>query len=428
MREDDSGRRAGLGPRDSWSTERGFDPASRLAARERRGRRRDLAPVDRVDARARLAPDPRGTPPEFRDGEHLVFAANDYLGLSGDERVQAAAAEAASDVGTGAGASRLVTGDTPVHRALERDVADSKGTERALVFSSGYATNVGTIAALDPDLIFSDELNHASIVDGCRQADGEVVVYDHCDPDGLAAMMDARAGELGDHGDPGVGIDAPSWLVVTDTVFSMDGDVAPLRRLCDVVERFGAWLMVDEAHATGLYDDGGGIVQREGLGDRVHVQMGTLSKALASQGGYVAGSEALVEYLCNAARTFVFSTGLAPPAAGAAREALRVAREEDRQAVLWENVERLRDGLSNAGFEVRGETQILPVVVGDDADAMALDAELRERGILAPGIRPPTVPERTSRVRVAPTASHTESEIDRCVAAFRDAGTELDLL
>jgi len=342
--------------------------------------------------------------------------------------VQAAAAEAASDVGTGAGASRLVTGDTPVHRALERDVADSKGTERALVFSSGYATNVGTIAALDPDLIFSDELNHASIVDGCRQADGEVVVYDHCDPDGLAAMMDARAGELGDHGDPGVGIDAPSWLVVTDTVFSMDGDVAPLRRLCDVVERFGAWLMVDEAHATGLYDDGGGIVQREGLGDRVHVQMGTLSKALASQGGYVAGSEALVEYLCNAARTFVFSTGLAPPAAGAAREALRVAREEDRQAGLWENVERLRDGLSNAGFEVRGETQILPVVVGDDADAMALDAELRERGILAPGIRPPTVPERTSRVRVAPTASHTESEIDRCVAAFRDAGTELDLL
>jgi len=420
MRDDDAPRRTGS----ASGADRGFGPAARLADRERRGRRRDLAPVDRVDARARLAPDPRGGAPDFAKGDYLVFAANDYLGLAADERVRRAAADAAGQVGTGAGASRLVTGDTPVHRALERDLAAAKGTERALVFSSGYATNVGTIAALDPDVVFSDERNHASIVDGCRQSGADVVVYDHCDPVDLRAEMDRRARAAAD----GPATTDESWLVVTDAVFSMDGDVAPLAEICDVVERFGAWLMVDEAHATGLYGDGGGVVQREGLGDRVHVQMGTLSKALASQGGYVAGSQPLVEYLANAARTFVFSTGLAPPAAGAAREALRIAREGDRQARLWTNVDRLRDGLVDAGYDVRGETQILPVVVGDGADAMALDAVLRERGILAPGIRPPTVPEGTSRVRVAPTASHTESDVDRAVAAFREAGRELDLV
>lgn len=426
---DDSARRSGTASgadrQIDSPAERGFDPAARVAERERRGRKRDLTPVDRVDSRGRLAPDPKGALPAFEDEEYLVFAANDYLGLASDERVAAAAADAADGVGTGAGASRLVTGDTPVHRALERDVADSKGTERALVFSSGYATNVGVIAALDPDVVFSDELNHASIVDGCRQSDAEVVVYDHCDPCDLGEKMDARAREAGDTGG---GSDDDSWLVVTDSVFSMDGDVAPLRALCDVVDQFGAWLMVDEAHATGLYDDGGGIVQREGLDDRVHVQMGTLSKALASQGGYVVGSEALVEYLLNAARSFVFSTGLTPPAAAAARESLRIAREDDRQDRLWTNVKRLRDGLTDAGYAVRGETQILPVVVGDGTDAMALDEELRDRGVLAPGIRPPTVPEGTSRVRITPTASHTESDVDRCLAAFREAGEVLDLV
>ena len=398
--------------------DRGFDPAARLAERERRGSRRDLAPVDGTDPHARLAPDPGGAEPTF-EGEHLVFAANNYLGLTTDERVASAAAAAARSVGTGAGASRLVTGDTPVHRDLERAIADAKGTERALVFSSGYATNVGTVAALDPDLVASDELNHASIIDGCRMADADTLVYDHCDPADLRRRLDRRAREADDD---------ESWLVVTDSVFSMDGDVAPLADLCDVAAEYGAWLMVDEAHATGLYEDGGGVVQREGLGDRVDVQMGTLSKALASQGGYVAGSEPLVEHLVNAARSFVFSTGLAPPAAAAAREALGIARESDRRDRLWENVARLREGLAGMGYEVRGETQILPVVVGDAADAMALDDALRERGVLAPGIRPPTVPKGTSRVRVAPMAIHTVEDIEHCLAAFRAAGEEVGLL
>ena len=399
--------------------ERGFDLAGRLAERERRGLRRDLQPVDRVAGRSRVADDPKAGPPAF-DGDDLrIFAANNYLGLTTDERVQEAASRAAREVGTGAGASRLVTGDTGAHRELERALADAKGTERALAFSSGYAANVGTIAALDPDVVFSDELNHASIVDACRLADADVAVYDHCDADALAREMERRAG--------GAGTDE-SWLVVTDSVFSMDGTVAPLSDLCDVADEYGAWLMVDEAHATGLYDGGGGVVQREGLEDRVDVQMGTLSKALASQGGYVAGDEALVEYLSNAARSFVFSTGLAPPAAAAAREALRIAREGDRRGALWSTVDRLRDGLEDAGYDVWGETQVLPVLVGDRGDALDLADAVRERGVVAPAIRPPTVPEGTSRIRVAPLATHSESDVAACLDAFREAGREVGLL
>jgi len=397
--------------------ERGFDPAARLAERERRGLRRDLQPVERVAARTRRAVDPGGGVPAFGGEERIVFAANDYLGLAGDERVSEAAARAAREVGTGAGASRLVTGDTGLHRELERDLAAYEGTDRALVFSSGYAANVGTIGALAPDAIFSDELNHASIVDGCRISGAETVVYDHCDADALAAAMDRRAASGGDE----------RWLVVTDSVFSMDGDIAPLARICEVAERHGAWVMVDEAHATGLYE-GGGIVGREGLGDRVHVRVGTLSKALAAQGGFVAGGEALIEYLLNAARSFVFSTGLAPPAVGAAREALSIASDGDRRSRLWENAARLREGLESQGYRVPGETQILPVVVGDGADALALADRLEERGIVAPAIRPPTVPEGTSRMRVAPQATHTDGEVDRCLAAFEAAGRELGLI
>ncbi|WP_049901560.1 aminotransferase class I/II-fold pyridoxal phosphate-dependent enzyme [Halococcus agarilyticus] len=396
-----------------------FALRERLKAREQRGLRRDLAPIERVAARARVVADPDDGIPNFEGEDQVILASNNYLGLADDERVQRAAATAAEEVGTGAGASRLVTGNTPIHRALERDLARTKDTERALVFSSGYAANVGTIAALAPDVIFSDELNHASIVDGCRLARAETVVYDHADAEALAAAMAERR-EQADAGE--------SWLVVTDSVFSMDGDVAPLAAICDVAERHGAWVMADEAHATGLYADGAGIVGREELGDRVQVQMGTLSKALASQGGYVAGNEALVEHLANAARSFVFSTGLAPPAAGAAREALAVAREGDRRERLWTVVERLREGLEGMGYRVLGETQILPVLVGDRADAVALGEALTDRGIVAPAIRPPTVPEGTSRIRVAPMATHTDAEIDRCLAAFHEAGRAVGVL
>jgi 8-amino-7-oxononanoate synthase len=397
----------------------GFSLEDRLREREDRDLRRHLHPAESVARETRFADDPKGGSIDFGDPE-LVFAANNYLGLADDSRVQRAAETAARSVGTGAGASRLVTGATALHRSLEQDLADCKGAERALVFSSGYAANVGTIDALAPDVVFSDELNHASIVDGCRIGAGETVVYDHCDPADLGAKMDGRRESGGDD---------ESWLVLTDSVFSMDGDRAPLPDLCDVAERHGAWVMVDEAHATGVVgSEGGGLVQSQGVSDRVDVQIGTLSKALAAQGGFVAGDEVLIEHLLNAARTFVFSTGLAPPAAGAAREALRIAREGDQREELWETVERLRDGFEAAGFEMLGDTHILPVLVGDRTDALALESAVRERGIVAPAIRPPTVPEGQSRLRVAPMATHTEADVDRCLAAFEAAGEEVGLL
>ncbi|EMA42764.1 aminotransferase class I/II-fold pyridoxal phosphate-dependent enzyme [Halococcus saccharolyticus] len=406
---------------DHQNSAHGFALRERLDAREQRGLRRDLAPTERVAARSRVATDPGDGISNFAGEDQVILASNNYLGLADNDRVQQAAAAAAREVGTGAGASRLVTGDTPVHRALERNLARTKDTERALVFSSGYAANVGTIAALAPDVIFSDELNHASIVDGCRLACAETMVYDHADADALGAAM-ARRDEQARKGED------ESWLVVTDSVFSMDGDVAPLAAICDAAERHGAWVMVDEAHATGLYADGAGIVGHEGLGDRVQVQLGTLSKALASQGGYVAGSEALVEHLANAARSFVFSTGLAPPAAAAAREALAIAREGERRERLWNVVERLRDGLDEMGYRVLGESQILPVLVGNRSKAVAFGESLAEHGIVAPAIRPPTVPEGTSRIRVAPMATHTEREIERCLEAFHEAGRAAGVL
>jgi 8-amino-7-oxononanoate synthase len=386
-----------------------FDCRARLAGRDAAGLRRDLDPLESVSARCR--PVAAGSAP---NDEHLVFASNNYLGLASDERVQTAAERAAREVGTGAGASRLVTGDTATHHEFEAALADAKNAEDALLFSSGYAANVGTIDALDPDLVCSDEYNHASIVDGCRLSDAEVVVYDHADPADLERALCTH--------------DADRPLVVTDSVFSMDGDVAPLPALCDVAEDHGAGVMVDEAHATGLYENGGGIVGREGLADRVTVQLGTCSKALASQGGYVAGSEDLVDFLTNEARSFVYSTGLAPPAVAAAHEAFRIARTGEERERLWEHVETLREGLRTAGYRVSGESQILPVMIADRQDSMPLAAALADRGIRAPAIRPPTVPEGTSRIRVTPMATHTEREIATCIDAFREAGREVGVL
>jgi 8-amino-7-oxononanoate synthase len=397
-----------------------FACGARLAEREAAGLRRALDPLERVSARtppategsanARTADQGRG---EERSAE-LVFASNNYLGLADDDRVQEAASRAAREVGTGAGASRLVTGDTACHHAFESTLADAKTAEDALLFSSGYAANVGTITALGPDLICSDEYNHASIVDGCRLSEADIAVYDHADPADLERQLRHH--------------DAERPLVVTDSVFSMDGDVAPLAALCDVAEDYGAGIMVDEAHATGLYADGGGVVGREGLADRVTVQLGTCSKALASQGGYVAGGQDLIDLLTNEARSFVYSTGLAPPAVAAAHEAFDVARSGDRRDRLWAHVETLRNGLQDVGYRVPGETQILPVMLEEREATVALADALAERGVRAPAIRPPTVPEGTSRIRVTPMATHTESEIATCIDAFREAGREVGVL
>ncbi|MFP4188380.1 MAG: 8-amino-7-oxononanoate synthase [Halobacteriales archaeon] len=349
------------------------------------------------------------------DGEDaLVVCSNNYLGLATHDRLADAAAEAAREYGTGAGASRLVSGNLEPHRELEDALASLKRTETALVFSSGYAANVGTLGALldERDAVFSDSLNHASIIDGCRLSGADVHVYEHADADDLREKYGS--------------VDARRKLVVTDTVFSMDGDVAPLEELASVTrDDPDGYLMVDEAHATGVVgDEGTGAVGELGLTDVVDIQIGTLSKALGSQGGFVAADNDTRSLLVNEARSFVYSTGLSPVDAAVSREAVSVVRGDEGDALrddLRENVALVRERVEDAGYEVYGDTHILPVVVGEAEEALAVADQLRDHGVFAPAIRPPTVPEGTSRIRISMTAAHTHDHAERVARAFEEA-------
>lgn len=350
-------------------------------------------------------------------GRPLVnLCSNDYLGLAGDARLRRAAAEAAEREGAGAGAARLVVGDLPVHGALERLLAAFKRSEAALLFGSGYHANAGVPAALVErgDAIFSDELNHASIIDGCRLSRAELVRFPHRDVgelEGLLARTRARR-----------------KLVVTDAVFGMDGDAAPLREIADACERHGAMLYVDEAHSAGvLGPTGAGLAEALGVTDRVDVSMGTLGKALGSFGAYVAGSRRLVELLVSRARTFVFTTALPPAACGAALAALEVlAAEPARRERLRALSARMKDGLARLGFELpHVVAPIFPVVLGTEERALAASRALRERGFFVRAIRPPTVPRGTSRLRVSLTAAHGEAQVDAFLGALGEALREL---
>jgi 8-amino-7-oxononanoate synthase len=350
-------------------------------------------------------------------GRPLVnLCSNDYLGLAGDGRLRAAAARAAEREGAGAGAARLVAGDLPVHGALERRLAAFKGTEAALLFNSGYHANAGVPAALvgRGDAVFCDVLNHASIVDGCLLSRAELVRYRHLDVGELADLLAASS--------------ARRKLVVTDAVFGMDGDAAPLRELADLCDRHGAMLYVDEAHAAGvLGDTGAGLAEALGVTDRVDVHMGTLGKALGAFGAYVAGSRRLVDLLVSKARTFVFTTALPPAACGAALAALDVLREEPlRRERLHALALRMKAGLARLGFDVsRVVAPIFPVVLGTEERALAASRALRERGFFVRAIRPPTVPRGTSRLRVALTASHSEAQVDAFLGALEEVVREL---
>jgi 8-amino-7-oxononanoate synthase len=328
----------------------------------------------------------------------LCLASNNYLGLAAHPDVAGAAAEAARRYGAGAGSARLITGGLVVHDELEARLAAFKGTESALLFSSGYLANLGTVAALvgPGDAVFSDALNHASIIDGCRMSRAEVHVYRHAD----AADLDQRLTIWRRHV-PAKG----RALVVTDSVFSMDGDIAPLPEIADACERHGAILMVDEAHATGVVGPGGrGAVAGYGLDGRVGVVMGTLSKALGAAGGFIAGSADLCAFLRNRARSFIFDTALPPP-----MRARSLAG-------------RLATGLRAAGFDVPDPAAaVVPVVIGEPDPAMALSTRLLDAGVLVTAIRPPTVPKGTSRLRATVMATHTDAEIDRAVAVFAAA-------
>ncbi len=345
------------------------------------------------------------------DGRRVLsLCSNNYLGLANHPALIEAACAATRAVGFGAGASRLISGSMRAHHALEARLAAFKGTDASLLFTSGYHANLGAITALvgPGDAVFSDALNHASLIDGCRLSRAAVHVYPHAD---LAALEERLRV-----------VPARRRLIVTDSVFSMDGDVAPLAAICDLAERYDAMVLVDEAHATGVLGArGAGLVEALGLQRRVTVQMGTLGKALGAFGAYVAGSAALIELLVNTARTVIFTTALPPAVIAAADAALTlVEREPERRAALRRNAARLRAGLHALGADVPGdpESHILPVMVGDAAATMALSAALLDAGVFAHGIRPPTVPDGTGRLRVTVMATHTEADIDAALAAF----------
>jgi 8-amino-7-oxononanoate synthase len=352
--------------------------------------------------RMRMISGPQG-PRVVLDGKPvLLLCSNNYLGLADHPRVREAAADAAMRWGVGAGASRLVSGTMTVHRRLEERLADFKRAQAALLFGSGYLANIGVITSLagTGEVVFSDELNHASIIDGCRLARAETFVYRHADIEHLAWGMRQAEGR--------------GSLIVTDSVFSMDGDIAPLAEIVELARRHGVRVAVDEAHGTGCLGPGGrGAAAEAGVEDEVDVVIGTLSKALGAYGAFVACDQQMTQLLVNSARSFIFSSAPPPPAVAGALAALELLAEQpQRVEKLQANGDTLRDELAREGFEVAGSTtQIVPLVIGDAKQAMRICELAIERGVFAQAIRPPTVPEGTSRLRLAVMASHTKAEL-----------------
>jgi 8-amino-7-oxononanoate synthase len=368
--------------------------------------------------RMRMVSGPQG-PRVLLDGRPvLLLCSNNYLGLADHPRVREAAADAAMRWGVGAGASRLVSGTMTIHRRLEERLADFKGTRSCLLFGSGYLANIGVIGALAgrDEVVFSDKLNHASIIDGCRLARAETFVYEHCDLDHLAWGLRQADGR--------------GALIVTDSVFSMDGDIAPLAELVELAHRYDVRIVVDEAHAVGAVGPGGrGAVAEAGLEGEVDVVVGTLGKALGSYGAYVCCDPGMARYLTNTARSLIFSTAPPPPAVAGALAALELLVEQPgRVDKLQAAGEHLRDQLTRAGIpRPASQTQIVPLVVGDSALAMDLCERVLTRGVFAQAIRPPTVAPGTARLRLAVMASHTASELARAAEAITLSARELQV-
>ncbi len=385
-----------------------LDLKERLAELESSGLRRRL----------RLIEGPQG-PRVLLDGrEVLLLCSNNYLGLADHPRLREAAAEAALELGTSAGASRLISGSMSIHAELEMRLAEFKGAEAALLFGSGYLANTGTVAALAQkgEVVFSDELNHASIIDGCRLAGAEIFVYRHADTEHLEWGLRRAARRAA--------------LIVTDGVFSMDGDIAPLPELADLARRHRCRLLVDEAHATGCLGPGGrGSVAAADLTDEVDVIVGTLGKALGGYGAYVCASSETVEYLVNSARPFIFSTAPPPSVVAAAGAALGLLLEQpERVKSLRWNAAALRDGLRAQGLEPIGsDTQIVPLVVGEADDAMALCERLLADGVFAQAIRPPTVPPGTCRLRLTAMATHRLADLQEAASLIGAHARDLGL-
>lgn len=387
------------------------DFEARLEGLERSCLRRDTRPLRRI------------APGLLADGERTLvdFASNDYLGLATEARVAEAARRVLRDEGAGAGAARLITGTHPLHEQLERELAALVGAPAALLFESGYAANAGSLPAVagEGDTIYSDELNHASLIDGCRLSRARVRVYPHADLGTLDALLASDASSGGRR-----------WIVV-EGVYSMEGDAYPLPELHALARRRDAHIYLDDAHGVGVLGrTGGGSTEDVGLAGRLDVLVGTLGKAFGVAGAFVAGSPPLRRWLMNRARTFVFSTAPPPALAAAALEACRILRSEpERRARLRENVARMHAGLRALGREPRaaGPGHIVPMLVGGAARAAALGSALAERGYAVGSIRPPSVPEGAARLRITLSAAHTPAQIDGLLAAlgevFGDEGS-----
>lgn len=350
------------------------------------------------------------------DKEYLMMASNNYLGLTFDERVIEGAIKGAQQYGTGSGGSRLVSGTFPLFTDLERELAKFKNTEKALVFNTGYMANVGTISAIADKntIIFSDALNHASIIDGCRLSRGSVKAYNHCDVDELKYLLKEVERNT-------------RKLIVTDGVFSMDGDIAPLDKLYELSREYNALLMVDDAHATGTIGSGHGTAAYYGLEKEVDIQLGTLSKSLGSVGGYVAANSTIIDYLVNMSRSFIFSTALSPADIGAALAALHVL-ESDTSVLrrLQNNVNYMADCLNSIGIYATNDTPIFPILIGSNEDTLTVSNYLYNAGIIGTAIRPPTVPVGESRIRLTVTAAHNKEQIDYVCQSLHNALKQLD--
>lgn len=357
-----------------------------------------------------------GQSPEIKIGgsKYILLSSNSYLGLSVDKRVKKAAIDAIRKYGTGSGGSRLVSGSTDLHKQLEDRLAKFKKTEAAILFSSGYLANIGTISTLTGkgDIVYSDQLNHASIIDGCRLSKAEIRIYRHCDIEHLRYLLDKDKNKN------------VKKLITTDTVFSMDGDLAPLKELADLADKYGCMFMIDEAHATGVLGKrGSGGTEYFHIEDRVPVVMGTLSKAVGSLGGYIAGSQNLIDYIRNSVRSYIFDTSLPAASLAASLTAIDIIEyEPERREYLWGLIHMFKNGLEDAGLSVLpSHSAVIPVLIGEAGKAVEFAKILREHGVFTPAVRPPSVPHGKSRVRATLMAIHTKKQIIKSIDAFRYA-------
>ena len=380
----------------------------RLNALRTRGLRRELRRVD----------SPPGTRIQIAGRMLLNFSSNDYLGLAGDPLLKETAIRAVEKFGVGSAASRLICGSLAPHHELEETLAHFKGAEAALSFSTGYATAIGTICALlgKDDVIVLDKLVHACIVDAARLSGAKIRVFAHNDLDNLEKIL-KWAVAISCHPSPAT----HHSLIVVESIYSMDGDAAPLREIVALKEKYGAWLMVDEAHATGLYGKNRrGLAEESRVNDRIEVQMGTLGKAVGASGGYICGSRPLIDFLVNRARSFIFSTAPVPAAAAAATAGIRLiqSREgETRRKTLWTRVGKFKSATGNRQPAI--PSAIIPILIDDETQAVQASAALREQGIFVPAIRYPTVARGQARLRVTFTATHTADDISLLVAGLQ---------